>query len=81
MVVVVAAPCGLQDPLTQRIMEVYPPRTPPPRNLKHLEGAGNRKPQIVAGKPKIFAETAGNRRLVSVTLGPSPLSWPYNCSP
>ena len=29
MVAVVAAPCGLQGPLTQRIMEVYPPASPP----------------------------------------------------
>ena len=28
MVAVVAAPCGLQDPLTRRIRGVYPPATP-----------------------------------------------------
>ena len=43
---------------------------------------GRRKPQKTADffrrKPKIFAQkTAGNRRLGSVTLGPSPLARPY----
>ena len=42
MVVVVAAPCGLQDPLTvltQRIMEVSPPQ-PPSKKLASQESGG-----------------------------------------
>ena len=38
MVAVVATPCGLQSPLTQRIREVYPPRAPPPRNVPVRDG-------------------------------------------
>ena len=39
--------------------------------LQHVEGAGNRR---------FSQKTAGNRRLGSVTLGPSPLARPY-CRP
>ena len=45
---------------------------------------GRRKPQKTADfrrTPKIVAETAGNRRLGSVTLGPSPLALPYVIMP
>ena len=46
--------------------------------FKHLEGAGNRrKPQILAENRTFLQKTAGNRRLGSVTLGPSPSAQPY----
>ena len=46
--------------------------------FQHLEGAGNcRKPQIFAENRRFSQKTAGNRRLGSVTLGPSPLARPY----
>ena len=46
--------------------------------FQHLEAAGDRrKPQIFTGNRKRFSQkTAGNRRLGSVTLGPSPLARP-----
>ena len=45
--------------------------------VQHLEGAGNRrKPQIFAENRRFSQKTAGNRRLGSVTLGPSPLARP-----
>ena len=37
---------------------------------------GRRKPQIFAGNQRFSQKTAGNRRLGSVTLGPSPLALP-----
>ena len=55
-------------------------RFTPPNAGKFPAFGGRRKPQKTADfrrKPKIFAETAGNRRLGSVTLGASPkLLWP-----
>ena len=46
--------------------------------FQHLEGAGNRrKPQIFAENRRFSQKTAGNRRLGSVTLGPSPLARPF----
>ena len=38
---------------------------------------GRRKPQIFAGNRRFSRKTAGNHRLGSVTLSPSPLARPY----
>ena len=47
--------------------------------FQHVEGAGNRrKPQIFAENLRFSQKTAGNCRLGSVTLGPSPLARPYS---
>ena len=42
--------------------------------FQHLEGAGNRR--FSAENRRFSQQNAGNRRLGSVTLGPSPLAWP-----
>ena len=47
--------------------------------LKHLEGAGNhRKLQIFTENRRFLQKTAGDRKLGSVTLGPSPLARPHS---